>query len=158
MIKKDGILHAWCDDVNEFIIDLKEVAMALLEREESSRYWSDEDRNWHYYFNVKLIFKSNSNPFVYRFKNGAPDFFKEISDYLCQEQTKQEQMDALLDRDINAVSDFSTRTLNVLHYAGIKTVRDLVNTKPRSLLKYRNFGTGSLREVYNFLEKHNLRK
>ena len=158
MITKNGILRGWYDDTNEIIIDLKEVAMVSIQRDESSRYWDDSTRQWRWRFDIKFLFKNNNSVYSINFKNGAQTFFKEISDYLMKEHIAPEQMDALLDKDINTVSGFSTRTLNVFSYAGIKTVRDLVNTKPRSLLKYRNFGNGSLHEVYNFLEEHGLRK
>lgn len=50
-----------------------------------------------------------------------------------------------------------TRTINALRKAGIKTLGDLVDKKEDELLKIRNLGEKSIREIYALLEKENLK-
>lgn len=52
--------------------------------------------------------------------------------------------------------DFTIRCLNVLKYAEIYTVRDLVRLHRPDLLKFRNFGRKSLTELDEFIEVHGL--
>ncbi len=52
--------------------------------------------------------------------------------------------------------DITVRCLNVLRYAEIDTVRDLVRFRRQDLLKYRNFGKKSLLELDEFVEDHGL--
>lgn len=52
--------------------------------------------------------------------------------------------------------DITVRCLNVLKYADIYTVRDLVRLHRQDLLKYRNFGRKSLTELDEFIEDHGL--
>ncbi|MBR1525188.1 MAG: hypothetical protein IJ640_00815 [Prevotella sp.] len=65
------------------------------------------------------------------------------------------KMSRLLAQEIRAF-DISVRCLNVLRYAEIYTVRDLVRQHRRDLLKQRNFGKKSLIELDEFLENHGL--
>ena len=62
---------------------------------------------------------------------------------------------AILDAKLED-QDFSIRTLNVLRCAELVTVRDLVRYKRADLLKFRNFGKVSLRDIDQWLEKHDL--
>ena len=62
---------------------------------------------------------------------------------------------AILDDKLEE-QDFSVRTLNVLRCAELVTVRDLVRYKRADLLKFRNFGKVSLRDIDQWLEKHDL--
>ena len=62
---------------------------------------------------------------------------------------------AILDAKLQD-QDFSIRTLNVLRCAELVTVRDLVRYKRADLLKFRNFGKVSLRDIDQWLEKHEL--
>ena len=60
--------------------------------------------------------------------------------------------DERLSVDIRDCS-FSTRTINCLtQQAGIKTVGDLVGRRMKDLMKLRNFGIGSRREIYTYLD------
>ncbi|MEL6897238.1 MAG: DNA-directed RNA polymerase subunit alpha C-terminal domain-containing protein [Planctomycetota bacterium] len=52
-----------------------------------------------------------------------------------------------------AEMDLSVRTTNCLEEVGIFTVRDLLNAKPKELLKISNFGEKTLEEVYESLER-----
>lgn len=52
--------------------------------------------------------------------------------------------------------DITVRVLNCLRYADVETVRDLVKMHRADLLKYRNFGKKSLRELDEFLEDRGL--
>jgi DNA-directed RNA polymerase subunit alpha len=49
--------------------------------------------------------------------------------------------------------DLQVRTTNCLEEKGIFTVRDLLNSKPETLLSISNFGEKTLEEVYQALEK-----
>ena len=62
---------------------------------------------------------------------------------------------AILDAKLDE-QDFSSRTLNVLRCAELVTVRDLVRYKRTDLLKFRNFGKVSLRDIDEWLERHDL--
>ena len=62
---------------------------------------------------------------------------------------------AILDAKLED-QDFAIRTLNVLRCAELVTVRDLVRYKRTDLLKFRNFGKVSLRDIDKWLERHDL--
>ena len=62
---------------------------------------------------------------------------------------------AILDAKLED-QDFAIRTLNVLRCAELVTVRDLVRYKRTDLLKFRNFGKVSLRDIDEWLERHDL--
>ena len=62
---------------------------------------------------------------------------------------------AILDAKLED-QDFAIRTLNVLRCAELVTVRDLVKYKRTDLLKFRNFGKVSLRDIDEWLERHDL--
>ncbi|MEM6364707.1 MAG: DNA-directed RNA polymerase subunit alpha C-terminal domain-containing protein [Planctomycetota bacterium] len=47
----------------------------------------------------------------------------------------------------------TVRTTNCLEETGILTVRDLLNSSPRRLLRISNFGEKTLDEVYDSLER-----
>jgi len=47
----------------------------------------------------------------------------------------------------------AVRTTNCLEERGIFTVRDLLNSRPETLLSIANFGEKTLEEVYHALEK-----
>ncbi|MEE9400374.1 MAG: DNA-directed RNA polymerase subunit alpha [Dehalococcoidales bacterium] len=47
--------------------------------------------------------------------------------------------------------DLSVRTMNCLRRSGISTVGELINKKPKELLKLRNFGTKSFHEIEEHL-------
>ncbi len=47
----------------------------------------------------------------------------------------------------------AVRTTNCLEERGIFTVRDLLNSRPETLLSIANFGEKTLEEVYQALEK-----
>ena len=61
----------------------------------------------------------------------------------------------LLDQKLED-QDFPVRVHNVLRYAELETVRDLVKMKRADLLKFRNFGKRSLTELDEWLEKNGL--
>ena len=52
--------------------------------------------------------------------------------------------------------DWSIRAQKVFEAAATKTVRDLVRLKRADLLKFRNFGKVSLRDIDEWLERHDL--
>lgn len=70
-------------------------------------------------------------------------------------ETSTESINKLLDTDIFECG-FSARARNCLHYAGVKTVRDLVRSKRTELLKFRNFGKRSITELDEWLIAHGL--
>lgn len=55
--------------------------------------------------------------------------------------------------DVGSLS-FTVRTVNCLHSARINTLEDLLRVKRRDLLKIRNFGKKSLRELDEFFERN----
>jgi DNA-directed RNA polymerase alpha subunit len=77
---------------------------------------------------------------------GSGDFFFER---LFDDETLRE---ILLDVPIKAF-DFSIRTSNFLDYAGIDTIRKLVEKTARELKNIRSFGNKSLNEIQELLDK-----
>ena len=80
-----------------------------------------------------------------------------------EEQIKSNQLpqptqptDERLSVDI-VLCGFCTRTINCLTYAGIKTVGDLVGWRMKDLMNLRNFGVGSRREIYEYLDRVGLK-
>lgn len=61
---------------------------------------------------------------------------------------KQERLELSI-----AEIDLQVRTTNCLEEKGIFTVRDLLNSKPETLLSISNFGEKTLEEVYQALAK-----
>lgn len=61
---------------------------------------------------------------------------------------KQDRLDLSI-----AEIDLQVRTTNCLEERGIFTVRDLLNSKPETLLSISNFGEKTLEEVYQALAK-----
>ena len=53
---------------------------------------------------------------------------------------------------------FCTRTVNALHSVDIEYLRDLMSWRKRDLMKIRNFGIGSWREIVQYLEEAGLWK
>ena len=51
---------------------------------------------------------------------------------------------------------FSVRTLNILYAADIRTVADLTKMHKTDILKLRNAGKGTLKEIDDFFEKYGL--
>ena len=52
---------------------------------------------------------------------------------------------------------FSVRTLNILYAADIRTVADLTKMHKTDILKLRNAGKGTLKEIDDFFEKYGLK-
>jgi DNA-directed RNA polymerase alpha subunit len=55
-----------------------------------------------------------------------------------------------------SVYDFSVRALNVLNRSGVETLRDLVSRSKEELLRFRNMGSRSVREIEEFLTENGL--
>jgi DNA-directed RNA polymerase subunit alpha len=68
---------------------------------------------------------------------------------------KEEAPAAVLDMNIEDL-EFSSRSLNCLKKAGVKTVRDLVGYSEEELMKFKNFGSKSLTEVRAKLGEYKL--
>ena len=69
--------------------------------------------------------------------------------------TADMKMAKLLSRHVESFN-LSTRTLSCLATAEVHTLRQLVSCDPRNLLKWRNFGRKSLRELEDLLESNGL--
>lgn len=70
-------------------------------------------------------------------------------------ERKEEAPTAVLDMNIEDL-EFSSRSLNCLKKAGVKTVRDLVGYSEEELMKFKNFGSKSLTEVRSKLGEYKL--
>jgi DNA-directed RNA polymerase subunit alpha len=80
----------------------------------------------------------------------------EKSEFLGLElERKEETPSAALDMNIEDL-EFSSRSLNCLKSAGIKTVRELVACSEEELMKLKNFGAKSLTEVRSKLSEYKL--
>jgi len=71
-------------------------------------------------------------------------------------ERKEEAPAAVLDMNIEDL-EFSSRSLNCLKKAGVKTVRDLVGYSEAELMKFKNFGSKSLTEVRAKLSEYKLK-
>ena len=63
--------------------------------------------------------------------------------------TEDEKLEAIKIEDL----DFSTRTYNLLRRGGIDTLADLITKTELELLRIRNLGRFSLREIKNTLQE-----
>jgi len=70
-------------------------------------------------------------------------------------ERKEEPASAALDMNIEDM-EFSSRSLNCLKGAGVKTVRDLISYSEAELMKFKNFGAKSLTEVRAKLGEYKL--
>ena len=71
---------------------------------------------------------------------------------ISQAEEKARQMREQLDLSTAEIG-LTVRTTNCLEEKGIFTVRDLLNSNPKTLLSISNFGEKTLDEVYLALEK-----
>ncbi len=93
------------------------------------------------------IYRKHLNPFVHynRLDRDAPA--DEIEDEEeAEEDEKINHMAALLSKSIDEL-DLSVRAKNCLDAVGLKSIGDLVKRSESDLLKVRNFGKTSLREI-----------
>lgn len=70
-------------------------------------------------------------------------------------QGQQENDEAILDMSIDDL-DLSSRSLNCLKKAGVKTLRDLTNMTEKELLEVKSLGEKSFEEIKDVLSKFNL--
>lgn len=95
--------------------------------------------------------------YFYRVETGQD--YSEEEDLAMQEQTQEAVSGANLSADEVALEELHlpTRTINALRKAGIKTLGDLADMSEDDLLRVRNLGEKSIREIIALLEKENLR-
>jgi DNA-directed RNA polymerase subunit alpha len=72
-----------------------------------------------------------------------------------ESERKEEAPAVVLEMNIEDL-EFSSRSLNCLKKAGVKTVRDLVSYSEEELMKFKNFGSKSLTEVRAKLGEYKL--
>lgn len=53
--------------------------------------------------------------------------------------------------------DIGTRAYNALVNNDVRTMRDLLKLKPKEMLKWKNFGRGSLKEIQEELSRRGLK-
>lgn len=102
------------------------------------------------------IYRKHLNPFVHynRLERDAPqDDSKEQGEE--EEEERQNQLLEVLSRSIDEL-DLSVRAKNCLDAVNLKTIGDLVAKTESDLLKVRNFGKTSLREIKKKLSDLNL--
>jgi DNA-directed RNA polymerase subunit alpha len=83
--------------------------------------------------------------------------FEEEPEVEVEEEVSEEveRVRDLLMRSVNEL-ELSVRAANCLEAAGIKTIADLVQKSEQEMLKYRNFGRKSLKEISDILRSMNL--
>jgi len=74
---------------------------------------------------------------------------------VAEETPGKEESHEVLERPISEL-ELSVRSANCLREARIKTIGDLVRKTESQMLKYRNFGKKSLREINEILKEMNL--
>lgn len=79
----------------------------------------------------------------------------EKAEFLGLESEKKDDNTAILDMNIDDL-EFSSRSLNCLKNAGVKTVGELVSFSEEDLMKFKNFGAKSLTEVREKLSEYKL--
>ena len=96
--------------------------------------------------------------FVSGYTYGYNDVLNIIRDQMAAEELAkgaQEDADESSDYDVKIIDlGFSVRVLNCLRSADIETLGDLLRVSPTSLLKLRNFGRKSLRELDEFFARN----
>ena len=68
----------------------------------------------------------------------------------------EKRQDGVFVKNIEDLSCFSVRTINVLYAADIRTIADLTKLQKVDVLKLRNAGKGTLSEINDFFEKYGL--
>lgn len=104
----------------------------------------------------KLAHPSKLNLFVTK-------SLEEYNELLCKynrlctkdESPSVEDINDILNLGIESL-DIPRRVFNTLRRAGFNTINDIMNTKPYELLKLRDFGKKSLKEVEDGLSKYGL--
>lgn len=102
------------------------------------------------------ILRRHLNPFVQYFELG-----KELEQEKAREEEsklkeqEKDELRATLDQSV-AELDLSVRSANCLEAENIKTIRDLVIRPETEMLKFRNFGKTSLKEIKDKLAERNL--
>jgi DNA-directed RNA polymerase subunit alpha len=83
--------------------------------------------------------------------------FEEEIEVEQEEEVDEEflRIKALLERSVEEL-ELSVRSSNCLKAANIKTIGDLVQKSEGEMLKYRNFGRKSLKEIADILQSMNL--
>lgn len=95
--------------------------------------------------------------FVSGYTYGYNDVLNIIRDQMAVEELAEsvQGADESSDYDVKIIDlPFSVRVLNCLRSADIETLGDLLRVSPTSLLKLRNFGRKSLRELDEFFAKN----
>jgi len=102
------------------------------------------------------ILRKHLNPFV-QYSEPGPEM--PVNATAISTARVRESLDPDLEQKLAmslAELDLSVRATNCLESEGITTVRELVSRDEDTLLKVRNFGETTLREVREKLKKHNL--
>jgi len=102
------------------------------------------------------ILRKHLNPFV-QYSEPGPEML--VNATAISTARVRESLDPDLEQKLAmslAELDLSVRATNCLESEGITTVRELVSRDEDTLLKVRNFGETTLREVREKLKKHNL--
>lgn len=102
------------------------------------------------------ILRKHLNPFVQYSEPGAEVPLYNAADALLgPKETVDPEFEAKLNMSL-AELELSVRATNCLESEGITTVRELVSKDDDLLLKVRNFGETTLKEVREKLKRHNL--
>lgn len=102
------------------------------------------------------ILRKHLNPFVQFTEPGAEvPLYNAADTLLGPKETVDPEFEAKLNMSL-AELELSVRATNCLESEGITTVRELVAKDDDALLKVRNFGETTLREVREKLKRHNL--
>ena len=103
------------------------------------------------------ILRKHLNPFV-QYSEPGPEMPVNAT-AISTSRVRSDSVDPELEQKLAmslAELDLSVRATNCLESEGITTVRELVTKDEDTLLKVRNFGETTLREVREKLKKHNL--
>ena len=73
-----------------------------------------------------------------------------------KEEARKAEMEELLKKDI-CDTELSVRTINCLLWAEIHTIGDLTKRKGDDILRIRNLGHKSFKEIENFLDRYGLK-
>ena len=73
-----------------------------------------------------------------------------------KEEARKAEMEELLKKDI-CDTELSVRTINCLRWAEIYTLGDLTKRKAYDILRIRNLGHKSFKEIENFLDRYGLK-
>lgn len=103
---------------------------------------------------VKILYRWSPQYTIHVFESDqtAMKVYQALRDKKIGEENRE-----ILDKQLVNFTDLSPRAQSACKRAGVKTVGDLVKFSPVEILRIRNAGLGTKRELIEFLHNHGLK-